>query len=77
MLFDMFRSFYMAANEIFGEEESDQENDFEDFTTEALAEARGRLFRNQVEDDDDCLLMNTAQRMRIAPLKTRKQKTPL
>ena len=43
----------MAANEIFGEEESDQENDFEGFTAEELAEARAGLSRNQVEDDDD------------------------
>ena len=43
----------MAANEIFGEEESNQENDFEGFTAEELAEARAGLFRNQVEDDDD------------------------
>ena len=43
----------MAADEIFGEEESDQENDFEGFTAEELAEARAGLSRNQVEDDDD------------------------
>ena len=42
----------MAANTIFGEEESDQENDFEGFTAEELAGARAGLFRNQVEDDD-------------------------
>ena len=43
----------LAANEIFGEEESDQENDFEGLTAEGFAEARAGLFRNQVEDDDD------------------------
>ena len=43
----------MVANEIFGEEESDQGNDFEGFTAEELAEARAGLSRNQVEDDDD------------------------
>ena len=43
----------MAANEIFGEEESNQENNFEGFTAQELAEARAGLSRNQVEDDDD------------------------
>ena len=60
--------------EIFGEEESDQENDFEGFTTEELAEARAGLFRNQVEDNDDMSVDEYSSESEAAPLK---QKRPL
>ena len=67
-----FQHFNVAANEVFGEEESDQRR----FYSRIVGLDGTGLSRNQVEDDDD-ISVDEYREMRIVPLNRRKQKTPL